>query len=37
MPRPKVFVSRRIPDEGLNRIAAACEVDEAGKCLHDSQ
>jgi glyoxylate reductase len=27
MSRPKVFVSRRIPDEGLNRIAAACEVD----------
>ena len=27
MPRPKVFVSRRIPDEGLNRIAAACDVD----------
>jgi glyoxylate reductase len=27
MSRPKVFVSRRIPDEGLNAIAAACEVD----------
>ncbi len=27
MTRPKVFVSRRIPDEGLSRIAAACEVD----------
>src|SRR5579883_1303093 len=27
MARPKVFVSRRIPDEGLNAIAAACEVD----------
>lgn len=27
MPRPKVFVSRRIPDEGLNRIAAECDVD----------
>src|SRR5438067_413770 len=27
MTRPKVFVSRRIPDEGLRRIAAACEVD----------
>src|SRR5437868_2630856 len=27
MPRPKVFVTRRIPDEGLNRIAAACDVD----------
>jgi glyoxylate reductase len=27
MPRPKVFVSRRIPDEGLNRIAAATDVD----------
>jgi glyoxylate reductase len=27
MSRPKVFVSRRISDEGLNRIAAACEVD----------
>src|SRR5262249_19383867 len=27
MPRPKVFVSRRIPDEGLNAIAAACDVD----------
>lgn len=27
MPPPKVFVSRRIPDEGLNRIAAACDVD----------
>src|SRR5579863_7725082 len=27
MARPKVFVSRRIPDEGLNAIAAACDVD----------
>jgi glyoxylate reductase len=27
MPRPKVFVTRRIPDEGLRAIAAACEVD----------
>ena len=27
MTRPKVFVSRRIPDEGLSRIATACEVD----------
>lgn len=27
MPRPKVFVGRRIPDEGLTRIAAACDVD----------
>src|SRR5439155_7043806 len=27
MPRSKVFVSRRIPDEGLNRIAAAADVD----------
>lgn len=27
MSRPKVFVSRRIPDEGLKAIAAACEVD----------
>jgi glyoxylate reductase len=27
MPRPKVFVARRIPDEGLNAIAAACDVD----------
>src|SRR5439155_11977338 len=27
MPRPKVFVSRRIPDEGLNAIKAACDVD----------
>jgi glyoxylate reductase len=27
MPRPKVFVSRRIPDEGLNAIRAACDVD----------
>jgi glyoxylate reductase len=27
MPRPKVFVTRRIPDEGLSRIAAACDVD----------
>jgi glyoxylate reductase len=27
MTRPKVFVSRRIPDEGLNAIRAACDVD----------
>src|SRR5829696_7532826 len=27
MSRPKVFVSRRIPDEGLNAISAACDVD----------
>ncbi|VTU00263.1 glyoxylate reductase : Glyoxylate reductase OS=Planctomyces brasiliensis (strain ATCC 49424 / DSM 5305 / JCM 21570 / NBRC 103401 / IFAM 1448) GN=Plabr_4687 PE=3 SV=1: 2-Hacid_dh: 2-Hacid_dh_C [Gemmataceae bacterium] len=27
MPRPKVFVARRIPDEGLSAIAAACDVD----------
>jgi glyoxylate reductase len=27
MPRPKVFVSRRIPDEGLNRIIAVADVD----------
>jgi glyoxylate reductase len=27
MPRPKVFVSRRIPEDGLNRIAAECDVD----------
>lgn len=27
MSRPKVFIARRIPDEGLNAIAAACEVD----------
>jgi glyoxylate reductase len=27
MSRPKVFVSRRIPDEGLNAILAACDVD----------
>jgi len=27
MTRPKVFVSRRIPDEGLNALRAACEVD----------
>lgn len=27
MPRPKVFVARRIPDEGLNAIASACDVD----------
>lgn len=27
MPRPKVFVARRIPDEGLNAIAATCDVD----------
>jgi len=25
--RPKVFVARRIPDEGLNRIATAADVD----------
>src|SRR5262245_18711191 len=27
MARPKVFVSRRIPEEGLKAIAAACDVD----------
>jgi glyoxylate reductase len=27
MPRPKVLVARRIPDEGLNAISAACDVD----------
>jgi glyoxylate reductase len=27
MPRPKVFVSRRIPDEGLSAIRAECDVD----------
>jgi glyoxylate reductase len=27
MARPKVFVSRRIPEEGLNAIRAACDVD----------
>ena len=27
MPRPKVFVSRRIPEEGLKAIQAACDVD----------
>lgn len=27
MTRPKVFVARRIPDAGLNAIAAACDVD----------
>jgi glyoxylate reductase len=27
MPRPKVFVSRRIPDAGLGPIAAECDVD----------
>ncbi|HEV3386823.1 MAG TPA: D-glycerate dehydrogenase [Gemmata sp.] len=27
MAKPKVFIARRIPDEGLNAIAAACEVD----------
>jgi glyoxylate reductase len=27
MARPKVFVARRIPDEGLNAIAAVCDVD----------
>ena len=25
--RPRVFIARRIPDEGLDPIAAACEVD----------
>jgi glyoxylate reductase len=27
MSRPKVFVSRRIPDEGLNAMASACDLD----------
>lgn len=27
MSRPKVFIARRIPEEGLNAIARACEVD----------
>ena len=27
MPKPKVFIARRIPDEGLNAIAAVCDVD----------
>src|SRR6476620_6389883 len=27
MSRPKVFVSRRIPEEGLNAIRAACDMD----------
>lgn len=27
MPRPKVFVARRIPAAGLDRITAACDVD----------
>src|SRR5215467_1351896 len=27
MNRPKVFISRRIPDEGLDAIRAACDVD----------
>ncbi len=27
MPKPKVFVARRIPDAGLDRIRAECEVD----------
>ncbi|MDY3553876.1 D-glycerate dehydrogenase [Gemmata sp. JC717] len=27
MSRPKVFVARRIPDEGLNAIRAVCDVD----------
>jgi len=27
MPRPKVFIARRIPDEGLSAIAAACDVE----------
>lgn len=27
MPRPKVFIARQIPDEGLNAIAAVCDVD----------
>jgi glyoxylate reductase len=26
-PRPRVFVARRIPDEGLNAVRAACEMD----------
>ena len=27
MSRPRVFISRRIPDEGLNAITAACDAD----------
>jgi len=27
MSRPRVFISRRIPDEGLNLIRAACDLD----------
>lgn len=27
MPKPKVFIARRIPDEGLNAITSACDVD----------
>ena len=27
MSKPKVFVARRIPDDGLNAISAACDVD----------
>jgi glyoxylate reductase len=27
MSRPQVFIARRIPDEGLNAIAAVCDVD----------
>lgn len=27
MSRPKVFVSRRIPDEGLNAMASVCDLD----------
>ena len=27
MSRPKVFVTRRIPDAGLRRIEAACDAD----------
>lgn len=27
MSRPKVFIARRIPDEGLNAMAAVCDVD----------
>ena len=26
MPKPKVFVTRRIPDAGLSRIRAACDA-----------
>lgn len=33
MPRPKVFVARRIPDEGLSRIAAEADVDVWGERL----